>query len=145
MSDISLITVILELVAIYIIYTANLKNSAIPYNYEDGERFQQHGDDDDNDDNDGDDDDNDNDDDIEGCCCGAFDSGIEWYSFKNAGWLRRACLTFWWIVFIIVVGLFCGLCLGALLLALVCAIHIEECCEKHCENWCDKHCCSCCV
>ena len=84
-----------------------------------------------------------------GCCCGACDSGDHWYSFEDAGWLRRTCLTFLLVVSCILVSVFCGCCILILYIIAVCISNCDYCdgndctlsdCCCCCEDFCEEHC-----
>lgn len=82
-----------------------------------------------------------------GCCCGACDSGYKWYSFRDAGWLRRICLTLLLVIVAVFVGVFCGCCLFTVFLIVVCCSSVgccdkcEECCPACCDDdFCEDHC-----
>jgi len=55
------------------------------------------------------------DDDEQGCCWGACDSGNDCCDTDGAGWLRRICIMIMLVTVIIVVGVFCGCCLIAII------------------------------
>ena len=54
-----------------------------------------------------------------GCCWGACDSGDSLCDTDGAGWLRRICIMIILVTIVLVVGLFCGCCLIAVIACLL--------------------------